>query len=211
MPANFNNSAWFYDRLSRVVYGKALVNAQRFLLQYIPANANVLIVGGGTGWILEEITKIQPSGLAITYAEIAEKMMALSKRRHAGDNQVVFINEAIENADLNLGFDIVITPFLLDNFTEAELQEIFNSMHSLLNPGGLWLNSSFQLTGKWWQAVLLKSMFLFFRMVCGVEASKLPNIKRQFSWHDYRLLEKQTFFNEFVLSTVYEKDQINKV
>lgn len=210
MPANFNNSAWFYDRLSRVVYGRALINAQRFLLQYIPANANVLIVGGGTGWILEEIAKIHPSGLAITYVEIAEKMMLLSKKQYAGDNQVVFINEAVENADLKTSFDIVITPFLLDNFTEAGLQKIFNSMHRLLRPGGRWLNSSFQLTGKWWQAVLLKSMFLFFRIVCGVEASKLPGIESQFNRRAYRLLKQQTFFNEFVLSTVYEKDQINK-
>jgi hypothetical protein len=52
MPANYNNSAWFYDRLSRMVYGRALINAQVYLLQYVPAGASVLIAGGGTGWIL---------------------------------------------------------------------------------------------------------------------------------------------------------------
>ncbi len=52
MAANYNNSAWFYDSLAGLVYGKALVKAQVYLLQYIPADSNILIVGGGTGWIL---------------------------------------------------------------------------------------------------------------------------------------------------------------
>ncbi|HEY2583916.1 MAG TPA: methyltransferase domain-containing protein, partial [Mucilaginibacter sp.] len=100
MAANYNNSAWFYDKLSGMVYGRALINAQVYLLQYIPEGAHVLIVGGGTGWILEEITKIHPSGLQITYVEIAADMIALSKKRNTGNNKVVFINEAIENVSL---------------------------------------------------------------------------------------------------------------
>jgi len=86
MAANFNNSAWFYDPLSRVVYGKALVNAQSWLLNYIPKKANVLIVGGGTGWILEELTRIHPDDLTITYVEIAANMIALSEKRITGNN-----------------------------------------------------------------------------------------------------------------------------
>jgi spermidine synthase len=81
MAANYNNSAWFYDSLARLVYGKALVNAQVYLLKHITENAKVLIVGGGTGWILDELTRIHPSGLQITYVEIAPNMMALSKKK----------------------------------------------------------------------------------------------------------------------------------
>jgi hypothetical protein len=39
MPANYDNSASFYDRLSRLVFGKALVNAQAWLLPQIPKTA----------------------------------------------------------------------------------------------------------------------------------------------------------------------------
>ncbi|MBS1526144.1 MAG: methyltransferase domain-containing protein, partial [Bacteroidetes bacterium] len=111
MAANYNNSAWFYDRLSRLVYGKALIRSQVYLLPFIPAHSKVLIAGGGTGWILEEITKIHPSGLEITYVEIAANMMKLSRKRNAGDNQVTFINDAVENISLEHDYDVVITPF----------------------------------------------------------------------------------------------------
>jgi ubiquinone/menaquinone biosynthesis C-methylase UbiE len=204
MASNYNNSAWFYDSLSRLVYGRALINAQIYLLQFVPANSSVLIVGGGTGWILEELTKIYPSGLSITYVEIAADMMARSMRRNIGLNSVAFINDAIENVDVNEDFDVVITPFLFDNFTEATAQKVFNYIHQLLKPGAIWLNADFQLTGKWWQSVLLKSMFLFFRMLCKIEASQLPDVERLFTLGGFKALEGKFFYGDFVAARVYE-------
>ena len=58
-------------------------------------------------------------------------------------------------------FDVVITPFLFDNFTEQTTQKVFSHINQLLKRNGTWLNVDFQLTGKWWQNILLKSMFLF--------------------------------------------------
>ncbi|CAN5280627.1 class I SAM-dependent methyltransferase [soil metagenome] len=200
MPANYDNSAWFYDRLSRLVYGDALVNAQVWLLPYIPAGANILVVGGGTGRILEELAKIHPGGLHITYAEVSAKMIALAKKRNIGQNRVTFINDAIENIDQPVNFDVVITAFLFDNFTEPTLGKIFNHIHSLLKPGGLWLYTDFQHTGKWWQWLLLRSMLLFFRILCGVEASKLPDVQKHFDQNNCRLIAQKTFFNEFIIS-----------
>jgi ubiquinone/menaquinone biosynthesis C-methylase UbiE len=208
MPANYNNSAWFYDRLSRLVYGKALIRAQVYLLQFIiHANANILIVGGGTGWILEEITKLHPSGLKITYVEVAQNMMSLSKKRNTGTNGVTFINDTIESIALPADFDVVITPFLFDNFTEKTLNQVFNHIHSLLKTNGAWLNTDFQLTGKWWQSILLKSMFLFFKILCNIEASQLPEIEKYFTQHTYQITARQTFFNDFIISTAYLKNK----
>jgi len=203
MAANYNNSAWFYDRLSRLVYGGSLINAQIYLLQYIPANSNVLIVGGGTGWILEEIAKIHPSGLQITYAEVAPSMMALSQKRNTAGNEVTFINDAIENISLSGNFDVIITPFLFDNFTEQTLTIVFDHIHALIKPTGIWLNADFQLTGKWWQKVMLKSMLLFFKLLCSIEASKLPDIEKQFEKHGYKEIAQKTFYGDFIVSKVY--------
>jgi len=205
MPANYDNSAWFYDRLSRLVYGDALVRAQVYLLGFIPANASVLIAGGGTGWILEKLANVHPAGLKITYAEISAKMIALAKKRNTGSNSVIFVNEAVENLALSTGVDVVITPFLFDSFTTQSAERMFNHIDSLLKTGGLWLCADFQLTGKWWQKILLKSMLLFFKALCGIEASNLPDIEGQFKLHGYKTPAQQTFFHDFVISKVYTK------
>lgn len=205
MAANYDNSAWFYDRLSRLVYGKALVRSQVYLLRHIPENSSILIAGGGTGWILEEIAKVHPSGLTITYAEISSNMMELSRKRHAGKNHVTFINEPVENIKSDKLYDVVFTPFLFDNFTEETLQNVFNHLHNRLKPGGIWLNTDFRPTGKWWQTFLLKSMIVFFRAICNIEAKQLPDIERQFEEHQYQVIDQKSFFGEFILSTAYRK------
>lgn len=206
MAANYNNSAWFYDRASRLIYGSVLIQAQVYLLRFIPAQSKILVVGGGTGWILEEITKIHPSGLKITYVEVAPKMIALSKKRNAGNNEVDFINDAVENVSLQNDYDAVITPFLFDNFTEDNFQKIFAHIHQALKPNGLWLNTDFRPTGKWWQKMLLKSMFVFFRTICGIEAKKLPGIQAAFDIYGYREIEQKSFFGDFVLSVTHCKN-----
>jgi len=191
--------------LSRLVYGRALINAQVYLLPYIPPDSSVLIVGGGTGWILEELAKIHPTGLTITYVEISSKMMELSEKRSYSDNNVIFINQPVEEVIFTKEFDVVITPFLFDNFKENTLQKVFTHLNNQLKAGGIWLNTDFRLTGKWWQNVLLKSMFLFFKAICGIETSVLPDIERQFKQFGYVAIEEKSFFGEFVVSTVYQK------
>jgi SAM-dependent methyltransferase len=205
MSANYDNSASFYDGLSRLVFGNALVNAQVYLLPYVPANANVLIIGGGTGWILDEITKVRPTGLKITYVEISAKMIALSRKRNLGANKVEFINKAVEDAELPADFDVVITPFLFDNFTEDNLPAVFHHISQRLKAGGLWLYTDFQLTGKWWQYAMLKSMLMFFKVICGVESWHLPDVAKQFSSFPYIILKEKSFFGNFVLTKAYQK------
>ncbi len=203
--AGYSNVAWFYDTLSRVVYGKALIEAQVHFLPLIPPNSSILIVGGGTGWILEKVAKVHPSGLSITYVEVAEEMMALSRKRNAGDNNVTFITQPIQKVTGFYDFDVIITPFLFDNFSPATFDKVFNQLHGLLKPNGIWLNTDFQLTEKWWQMILLKSMLIFFRLLAGVESKRLPDIETEFVIRDYHLMNAKSFFGEFIKTSAYRK------
>ena len=202
---NYDKAASFYDKLSRLVFGDALVKAQVYLLKHIPANAKILIVGGGTGWILDEVTRVHSSGLDITYVEISINMMALSRKRDTGDNIIQFINKPIQTVVLPDDFDVVITPFLLDNFTDKNLPSVYNPIHHALKLGGLWLYTDFQLTGKLWQGIMLKSMLLFFKLLCGVESWRLPDAKGMFARHGYSVVDEKSFFGEFVVSRAYKK------
>ncbi len=203
--AGYSNVAWFYDSLSRAIFGNALVEAQVHLLPLIQSNSNILIVGGGTGWILEEIAKIHPSGLSITYVEVADKMMGLSRKRNVANNKVTYITQPIQDVTDLPTFDVILTPFLFDNFSPATFDKVFNQLHSLLKPGGTWINTDFQLTGKWWQYVLLKTMFGFFRLMAGIASNKLPDIETEFVIRGYTLVDAKSFFGEFISTTAYKK------
>lgn len=205
MAANYDNAAWFYDRLSRMVYGKALIKAQTQFLHLIPANGKILIAGGGTGWIIEELSKMHLSGLLINYVELSAKMMAKARNRNGADNIVTYINQPVEAANLPVDFDVVITPFLLDSLSPDVFDKVFDSLHHALKPGSLWLNTDFQLTGKWWQKLLLKSMYFFFRMIGCVDNVDLPLIKQRFAEAGYRVEQEKAFFGDFIGAAAYRK------
>jgi ubiquinone/menaquinone biosynthesis C-methylase UbiE len=202
---NYDTVAWFYDRLSRIVFGSALINAQLYLLSAIPAGAKILIAGGGTGWILEEITKLHPSGLTITYIDASAKMIARSRKRNTGNNKVVFITSTVEAAQIDSTFNIIMTPFLFDNLTEETAQSVFFCMDKLLLPHGKWLYSDYQDTSIYWQRVLLRAMYIFFGAFSGVKAKRLPPVESYFSQNNYTVTGQKTFFKNFVVSYIYEK------
>ena len=181
------------------------MNAQLYLLDAIPAGARLLIVGGGTGWILEEIATLHPAGLSITYIDSSEKMIALSERRNAGNNKVSFEAIPVESVILDGMYDVVLTPFLLDNLTEVSMRKVCQSITAHLNPGGIWLYCDFEDGGKVWHKVLLKIMYLFFRLSCGIEASELPDVRAWFSEGKYKIIGERKFYKGFAVARVYKK------
>jgi ubiquinone/menaquinone biosynthesis C-methylase UbiE len=206
MQGNYDPVAGFYDALSGAVFANRIFHAQLFLLHAIPPEARVLIVGGGTGWILEEIARRQGAGLSITYVEISAGMLALSKRRYAGTNAVDFIHGPIQEIQLENFYDIIITPFLFDNFSDETLKWVFDKLDHHLHKGGYWLFSDFQLQkNKLSQKLLIKIMYLFFRITCKVEASRLPDAGRLFYQYGYTNISQKTFFKGFICSVIYQK------
>lgn len=207
MPNNYDAVAWFYDGLSQLIFGKAIVNAQRFLVQRIPEKATVLIVGGGTGWILEEIARVHASGLNITYVEISGRMINLSKERNYGQNEVGFIHAAIEDCELTDQYDVILTPFLFDNFSENHIRSVFEQLNNQLKPGGIWLLCDFQIhenQSAFWQKLVIKMMYWFFGLLCQVETKRLIDMHPYFHIK-YELLEEQTFFHGFISSGIFTK------
>lgn len=207
MKGNYDNVAPFYNLLSHLVFGNSMSQALLFLVNAIPPNSSVLIIGGGTGKILEEISKKYISGLQITYVEISKKMISLSKKRSTGNNAVVFINQSILDVTFYQQFDVVITPFLFDNFSTRTTKVLFNKIDILLKPFGVWLFADFQLGEKnnLWQKWLLSCMYFFFRFLCGIEASHLPDTASIFKKFKYQPVSKKTFYGKFIYSSIYLK------
>ncbi len=203
---NFNSIAFFYDPLSRLVYGKSIRNAQIHLLSFIPPEANVLIIGGGTGWIIDEVTKIHSSGLRITYVDNSSKMIERSRKRKTGRNQFTFVEATIEELLLEpKQYDAVLTPFVFDVFSQSTAKEVFFKLEQSLKSGGLWLYCDFQLTStsKYWQKALIKLMYRFFRTTCKIEATKLPVISPYFS--TYKNITHKEYCKNFISVQVFQK------
>lgn len=176
--STFNAITPFYDALAFVVFGRKLQQAQLVWLSQIPANASILLVGGGTGWLLEQVLKhCQPK--RVVYLEAAEKMVARASRRLIRRAVPCSVNFRVgDETTLNADecFDVILTPFVLDLFTEQTLRSGFiPRLRNVLKTGGLWLATDFVCTSVWWQKILLWTMIRFFRLTAGIETSQLAD------------------------------------
>lgn len=203
MPSNFENAATFYDKLSQLVYGKALLKAQGHFLSYIKPGSHILIIGGGTGKIIEQITEYHHDSLTLVYVEISESMIFLSQKRASGNNKISFVNKPVESVRFDKGFDVIITSFFFINFKQTNLEHHFSHIHRFIKPDALWLNTDFQYTGRWWQWVLLKSMFWFFKVICNIETTTLPKTAESFYRYGYHPINEKDFFGSFIKAMVY--------
>jgi ubiquinone/menaquinone biosynthesis C-methylase UbiE len=205
---NYDRTAIFYDFLSRMVFSRAQLNAQIDQLQFIPAGSKILIAGGGTGWILEELAKSQNRGLDITYVEISGKMLAKSKTRNIGANKVTFVQSSMESFVTTEEFNVVQTAFLFDNFSKSRIRQVFLKLDQLLKPGGLWLLSDFNYNpnkSPIWQRLLLKTMYLFFRILSNVEAKNLSDVMPCFEAGKYQLITQEQYYRNFIQSKIFQK------
>lgn len=208
MPNNYDKIAGLYDFLSRLVFGQAQVNAQVDLLPYVAAGSRILVAGGGTGWILEKLAAMHPSGLRITYVEISANMIALAKKRKVGDNEVLFVHAPVEQFVTAERYDTILTAFLFDNFSPGRAAAVFSLLDGLLNKEGNWLFTDFvyrKEQGRLWQGLLLKIMYWFFGQLCKVEGKHLVDTTPLFTAAGYRQMYTAFRYWGFIKSIVYRK------
>jgi len=205
---NYDKIAGWYDSLSRMVFFKSQVNAQVEQLSFIHEKSKILIVGGGTGWILDEIAKDHLEGLDITFVEISINMLELAKKRKYGLNKIEFVHLPIEEFVSQQAFDVIVTAFLFDNFSKDRIEQVFSKLHHLLKSSGTWLFSDFEYIkeqGKKWQSLMLKSMYKFFGIISNVEAKELVNMDSLFENKGYLKRKEQKYYKGFIKGIVYQK------
>lgn len=211
MARSFDKIAIIYDFLAWLVFGNTIKHAQSELLQVIPPGSRILIIGGGSGWVLDELSMVHGTGLRITYIDSSPKMISKAKKRYIAQNRVKFVTESAKTALLKDTYDVVITPFFFDMFGTYNAQQIFEKIHRHINENTLWLYSDFTNTEQntIFQHMLLKVMYVFFRLTCGIEAKKMPDMDRIFNKYGYRLALEKKFKGGFITSRVYQPSALD--
>src|ERR1035437_6499804 len=78
--SNFNRIAPFYDMLSKIIFGNALLRASSLFLYKLPEHGTALFIGGGSGIILKQIAELKPE-LQIDFIEASEKFISIAKTK----------------------------------------------------------------------------------------------------------------------------------
>ena len=200
----FNGFDWLapiYDPLARVIYGKSIVRAQTCFLDSVSPFSKVLIIGGGTGWLLAELLQDRPE-CEVWYIESSVNMLSMAKKKNKNSSRVHFILGTEKDIPA-CGFDMVITHFFLDLFSPLTLQSVVQRISRSFKPTTLWLVADFVNQGKWWQRFLLKTMYSFFRRTCQIEAGTLPPWGSILVQSGLTRVDRRLFYGGFIESAIY--------
>lgn len=213
-PVSFHRVAAFYDLLANLVFGNSIRKAQRRYLTEIREGSEVLIVGGGTGWILKDLLHLR--NCRIIYLETASSMRKraeqhyrkLKKRFLSRGSEVIFVQGSVSALPADSAYDVVITFFLLDLYAPATARQLMISLKARLKPDGLWLFSDFEKSPHWvktlWQRPLLWLMYRFFRLTTNLQNDELPDFRQLFHSLAFREVKQAYYYGRFIRTAVYQ-------
>lgn len=207
----FDRLAPFYDAMLRVTSGNAVHKSQVACLAHVPAGGRVLLLGGGTGRLAKKIVEVlHPKELVCV--DISARMAEITQRRLAhctGNTSVKFVVEDIRQYRPNGKFSLIFTPYLLDVFETNGATTVVSNLAPFLEEQGIWAVADFthpdhlQRVHRLVQRSVLRLLYTFFRLTCGIEARALPDIQAIMVHNGFRRTWSESRFFGMLTSAIY--------
>ena len=208
----YQSVAPYYDNWARIVFGGQLVASQNYFLRELKNPANILIFGGGTGRMIPLLLKMYPKA-KIHFLDSSKAMIARAKTRVGLQNdRVRFTNGTERELKPENRYDVILTPFVLDNFENPHLTSVYKLLLASLQVNGKWIHTDFYLDQKspYWQNKLVDLMYWFFGVMTGLKSQNLPDFNTLFSISEIKLLKRKYFFHGMVRTHLYQKGHENE-
>lgn len=191
--------AWCYDNLASLAFAGRIRKSQLYFLNRIIPEANVLILGGGTGWIAQEVLRQKPN-IKIVYVDASSSMMKRARARLATES-IRWI-EGDETQIPDGTYDAVILPFILDSLADPRLIALLAGLKRHLHQNSIVLVTDFTDQALW-HRLYLKFLYWFFKITTNIQRNSLSLWEEQLKASGYVQRAKQSFFNNFIITTLY--------
>jgi tRNA (cmo5U34)-methyltransferase len=200
--ASFDGIGPFYDFLASVAFMGRIRKSQRYFLKRLPPAKSVLVLGGGSGWILEDIVRdIKP--ITICYVEASAWMLQKARSRQVA-SEVTYIHGTENEVPGDQPFDLVITNFFLDMFDENGVSSVAERVHDHLSTNGVWMVTDFTCRNTFHRA-LLYIMYRFFSITTGLQQRSLSAWYNTVSGSGFRCTQEASFFGGFIRACVFKR------
>ena len=206
LPANFDHIAPYYDTLATIVFGNKLSVAKGVFLDEIPASGQVLLVGEGTGNLLNLLLQREPA-LTIDYLDASSKMIELTRKKvpPADLHRVRFFQGTHHNLPAQKKYDAVMAFFVIDCLQQGEAMAFTTSLTNALKKEGCFLMADFFPPKKIVHRALLWMMYRFFRWVADLNTAALPDYEILFNGQQLTEAGRNSYMNGFIQSRFYRK------
>jgi tRNA (cmo5U34)-methyltransferase len=189
-----------YDGLARLIIGDDIVISQLHFLKRFRTCHRLLILGGGSGWILDELCKYCPD-LEIDYIDMSSRMLAAARKKMGNRKGINFI-QGSEDDIPNHHYDGVITNFYLDMFSQSSLNVVIQKIKESLANDAHWVVTDF-VNNRRSHTVKLWFMYRFFNIITHIEATQLADWQAAMLKTGFVLSDQRKFNAGFISSNLY--------
>jgi len=210
----FDKLSPVYNGLSKLVFGKQLINAQNYFINGIKDCSSILVVGGGPGNCLSEIIKACPLS-TITFLDISLGMISKAKeyiKQNHNDHieNIKFVHGTYEQLPEDESYQVIISPFVLDCLNDQELRKTLSALYVKLKNDGLWLFTDFNIPlkpifFKLFSKGIVFFLYSFFNLFCSFGRYQLPDFNLHFSHFFLQSQETRFFLNGLLVTKRYKK------
>lgn len=200
MTSGYDRLAPVYDCLAVTFVGKQIQQAQLKWLSYLSDRKKLLILGGGTGWILPFIFQINPT-LVIHYVDASARMIAKAEQNAKG-LLIQFINGTEANIP-DQDYDAVLTHFYLDLFSDNQLPNLIDKIKMHACDNALWLVTDFEAHTRM-QQVKIRIMYFFSWLITRLKTQALPGWYNTMVQAGCIALKSYSVQNQFIHSVMFQ-------
>lgn len=173
---NFDRLAPYYQLMEFFTAGGKLQRCRLAFINEIPIPRRVLLAGEGPGRSLPAFVEKFPNA-EIVVVDSSERMLEIAREKVTSARVRFVLADLREWEEPEEEFDLIVTHFFLDCFTEEELRKMVARLGEMAAPVANWLAADFEIapTGlaRWRSRMILGMLYGFFRVACGLKANVL--------------------------------------
>jgi SAM-dependent methyltransferase len=179
-PPDFSGLSRWYRALEFVAFGRDLERTRFCHLDALRDCRSVLILGEGDGRFLARLLREAP-GTRVDCVEGSRGMIRAAEARLSTEQRgkVHFECADLRSFTPNANYDAVVTLFVLDCFTTAEVEALVVRVAPRRREGAHWVFADFALPKRGWRRlraqVWLEVLYAFFGWRTGLRVRALPD------------------------------------
>jgi SAM-dependent methyltransferase len=191
---------WWIEKLG---LGRTLERRRRWFLPQLVNSRRALVLGDGDGRFLRELLH-RNSHLRADYVDLSKRMLELAQGR-AGTSQVTYLHADALTVQFPRGeYDLIATHFFFDCFDGQALDVLIANIAKASTPGAQWVVSEF-CVNSFSARVLVRALYLFFRITTGLKVRKLSDHRPSMRLHGFRMIGASHSAGGLVVSELWER------
>ena len=206
--SHFDRLARSYRWMEMFTFGPWLERCRFAFLREMAGCNRAVILGDGDGRFVARLLGSNSTVVIDAVDSSWEMLRELLKRAGRDARRVLLYHaDAREWLPLNPPYDLIVTHFFLDCFTEEEVGALAGKLRGALSPGAMWVVSEFAIPegsfGRWAARPVVWLLYCAFGLLTGLRVRRLPDYAAALCAVGFSRVERKTFLSGLLVAEIW--------